>query len=48
MKFPHYTQLDAMDCGSTCLRMLAKYYGRSYSSQTLTHIAAFPSIFVKI
>jgi ATP-binding cassette subfamily B protein len=24
-----------MDCGPTCLRMIAKYYGRSYSLQTL-------------
>ena len=33
--FPHYTQLDEMDCGATCLRMVAKYYGKSYSNQTL-------------
>jgi ATP-binding cassette subfamily B protein len=33
--FPHYTQLDAMDCGPTCLRMIAKYYGQSYSIQYL-------------
>ena len=33
--FPHYRQLDAMDCGPTCLRMVAKYYGRNYSLQTL-------------
>lgn len=33
--FPHYTQLDAMDCGPTCLRMIAKHYGRHYSLQTL-------------
>ena len=33
--FPHYTQLDAMDCGPTCLRMIARYYGKSYSLQTL-------------
>lgn len=33
--FPHYTQLDQMDCGPTCLRMIAKYYGRSYSLQNL-------------
>lgn len=33
--FPHYTQLDAMDCGPTSLRMIAKYYGRSYTLQTL-------------
>jgi ATP-binding cassette subfamily B protein len=34
-KFPHYTQLDAMDCGPTCLRMVAKYYGKTYSLQYL-------------
>jgi ATP-binding cassette subfamily B protein len=33
--FPHYKQLDAMDCGATCLRMIAKYYGKTYTSQTL-------------
>jgi ATP-binding cassette subfamily B protein len=33
--FPHYRQLDAMDCGATCLRMIAKYYGRLYTAQTL-------------
>jgi len=33
--FPSYTQLDAMDCGPTCLRMIAKHYGRSYTLQTL-------------
>lgn len=34
-KFPHYRQLDTMDCGPTCLRIIAKYYGKSYSLQTL-------------
>ncbi len=33
--FPHYQQLDAMDCGPTCLRMIAKHYGHTYSLQTL-------------
>jgi ATP-binding cassette subfamily B protein len=33
--FFHYLQLDAMDCGPTCLRMIAKHYGRSYTLQTL-------------
>lgn len=33
--FPHYSQLDAMDCGPSCLRMIAQYYGRKYSLQTL-------------
>ena len=35
MSFPHYTQLDAMDCGATCLRMIAKHYGKTYSLQGL-------------
>ena len=34
-RFPHYHQLDMTDCGPTCLRMIAKYYGRSYSTQYL-------------
>jgi ATP-binding cassette subfamily B protein len=34
-KFPHYKQLDVMDCGPTCLRILAKHYGKSYSLQYL-------------
>jgi len=33
--FPHYQQLDSMDCGPTCLRMIARHYGRSYTLQTL-------------
>jgi len=33
--FPHYTQLESMDCGPTCLRIIAKYYGRSYTLQNL-------------
>ena len=34
-KFPHYQQLDAMDCGPTCLRMIAKHYGKHYTLETL-------------
>jgi len=33
--FPKFTQLDAMDCGPTCLRMIAKHYGKHYSLETL-------------
>ncbi|MEL6866965.1 MAG: peptidase domain-containing ABC transporter [Bacteroidota bacterium] len=33
--FPFYRQLDQMDCGPTCLRMIFQYYGRSYNLQTL-------------
>ncbi|MEM9546157.1 MAG: peptidase domain-containing ABC transporter [Bacteroidota bacterium] len=30
-QFIHYRQLDSMDCGPTCLRMIAKAHGRSYT-----------------
>jgi ATP-binding cassette, subfamily B, bacterial len=35
MSFPFYKQLDAMDCGPSCLRMIAKHYGKTYSLQAL-------------
>lgn len=34
-KFPSYHQLDSMDCGPTCLRIISAYYGRNWSLQTL-------------
>lgn len=34
-KFPFYKQLDGMDCGPSCLRMIAKYYGKTFSVQQL-------------
>jgi len=33
--FPFYKQLDANDCGASCLRMIARNYGRYYSLDTL-------------
>ncbi len=33
--FPFYKQLDAMDCGPTCLRMVARFYGKHFTLQTL-------------
>ena len=30
-RFPFYRQYDEMDCGPTCLRIISKYYGRSFS-----------------
>lgn len=41
MRFTFYKQLNAMDCGPTCLRMLAKYYGRHYNTDTLRRIAGY-------
>ena len=34
-KFPFYQQPDAMDCGPTCLRMVAKFYGKHFSMNVL-------------
>lgn len=33
--FPIYRQIEQMDCGPTCLKMIAKYYGKSFSIQKL-------------
>jgi len=35
MKFPFYRQYDAMDCGPTCLRMIAKHYGKTLNLAAL-------------
>jgi ATP-binding cassette, subfamily B, bacterial len=40
-KFPFYQQLDQMDCGPTCLRMIAKYHGRSLNLQKLRDSSGF-------
>ena len=37
--FPHYKQPDQMDCGPTCLRMIAKHYGRSISLEKLRKLS---------
>lgn len=33
--FPFYPQLNTMDCGPACLRMVAKYYGKNIPLHTL-------------
>ncbi|MFT4062329.1 MAG: ABC transporter transmembrane domain-containing protein [Edaphocola sp.] len=38
MSFSFYRQLDFMDCGATCLRMVAKQYGKDYSINKLRRI----------
>jgi len=35
LKFSFYKQQDNLDCGPTCLRMIAKSYGRNYPIQKL-------------
>jgi ATP-binding cassette subfamily B protein len=34
-KFPHYLQYDDMDCGPACLRIICRYYGKSFSLESL-------------
>ncbi len=34
-KFPHFLQADLMECGPTCLRIIAKYYGKLIPMNTL-------------
>lgn len=37
-KFPCYPQLDAMDCGPACLRMIASHYGREFNQARLREL----------
>lgn len=39
MAFPFYKQLDAMDCGPSCLRMVARYYGKSFNLEKLRELS---------
>ncbi|TGD57656.1 peptidase domain-containing ABC transporter [Flavobacterium humi] len=34
-KFPNYIQADSKDCGPTCLKIVAKYYGKTIKIQDL-------------
>ena len=38
-RFPFFKQYDAMDCGPSCLRMIAAFYGKTYSLQKLRQLA---------
>ncbi|UYQ95738.1 peptidase domain-containing ABC transporter [Chitinophaga horti] len=40
-QFTFYKQLNAMDCGPTCLRMVAKSYGKHFTADTLRQQAGF-------
>ncbi|RBL91137.1 peptidase domain-containing ABC transporter [Chitinophaga flava] len=40
MGFTFYKQLDTTDCGPTCLRMIARYYGKNYSMQLLRQLSS--------
>ncbi len=37
--FPFYKQADAKDCGPTCLKIIAKYYGKNLNIQQLRSLS---------
>ncbi|WP_158799928.1 cysteine peptidase family C39 domain-containing protein [Pedobacter sp. L105] len=37
--FPYYQQLYQKDCGPTCLRMIAQFYGKTFSSRQMKNIS---------
>lgn len=37
-RFPHYKQYDEMDCGPACLRIISKYYGKTFSQEHLRRL----------
>ncbi|WP_298247821.1 peptidase domain-containing ABC transporter [uncultured Christiangramia sp.] len=40
VNFPAYRQLDQMDCGPTCLKIIAEYYGKHFKLNFLREISA--------
>jgi ATP-binding cassette, subfamily B, bacterial HlyB/CyaB len=40
LRFPFIEQYDEMSCGTTCLMMIARYYGKNFSSARLRELAS--------
>ena len=38
-KFTHFKQADIKDCGPTCLKIIAKHYGKTINIQDLRDIS---------
>ncbi len=38
-KFPHFKQSQSSECGATCLKMIARYYGRLFSVEHLLSLS---------
>src|SRR5690606_6894830 len=47
-QLPFFKQMDAMDCGPTCLRMITSYYGKNVSSEVLRETSFFTKTGVSI
>lgn len=37
-RFPHLRQPDSMECGATCLRIIATHYGKTFSAERLRQL----------
>lgn len=48
MTFHFFKQLDAMDCGPTCVRMVAKYYGKNISINQLRNHSQYSKVGVSL
>ena len=33
-----------MDCGPTCIRMVSKFYGKQYNTQSIRQVAGYSGI----
>ncbi|MCF2876646.1 MULTISPECIES: cysteine peptidase family C39 domain-containing protein, partial [unclassified Tenacibaculum] len=38
-KFPNYKQTEAKDCGPTCIKIIAKHYGKTINTQQLRSLS---------
>nr|BFF40149.1 peptidase domain-containing ABC transporter [Tenacibaculum mesophilum] len=38
-KFPNYKQTEAKDCGPTCIKIIAKHYGKTINTQQLRNLS---------
>ncbi len=39
ISFPHYKQLESKDCGPTCIKIIAKHFGKNISVQELRKLS---------
>lgn len=47
-RFPNYRQIETMDCGSTCLKIICAYYGKQYDIEYLRSLCAQSKIGVSL
>lgn len=48
MKLPIYRQLESIDCGPTCIRMICAYYGKRYPLKFLKEKCSFSRLGITI